>query len=122
MSHFAAKFAWRTDIDQRFPMLHVRQRIFVECANLFIATARNRIFRLWKLRLLTGHLPPFSNPFLASAIKNFHLFMAEESEGPERITSPPIGFIAVKDASRIGCDPVPAAKIGKGFGSDIVAN
>jgi hypothetical protein len=57
----------------------------------------------------------FRFPFVATAVKNFHFLMAKQTEGPKRVTRPPVRLVAVENASGVRRNAVTIAKPRKFF-------
>src|SRR5206468_10584647 len=53
---------------------------------------------------------------------DFNLFVTKQAKRPERVASPPVGLVAVKNTSGIRRDSVPTAKARKFFWENIIAN
>src|SRR5438094_7122551 len=94
-----------------------------EGANLFVESfLRHRIICARILRNFARHGTAFGFPFIAPAIKDFNLFVTKQAKRPERVASPPVGLVTVKNTRRIRCYSVPAAKTRKFFRENIIAN
>ena len=116
-------FAWGTHINERLVTLALCQRFIKKRANLLVeAFLRHRIICLCILRHFTCHRPLLGLPFVAAAVENFHFLVAKQAECPERVTPPPIRFVAVKNAGRLRRDSVTTAKLRKFFWRNVIAN
>ena len=123
MRDFAFVFSGRTHIDQWFAGLALRERFIGKGPNLLVeAFLRHRVIRLRIFWNISGHWPLFCFPFVAAAVQDFHFFMSEQPERPERVACPPIRLITIKNAGRFGRDAVLAAELGEFFRRDIIAD
>src|SRR4029453_2107361 len=114
MRDLAPVFARRADVDQRFAAFTLPQSFFEKGANLLVESLlRHRIICLCILGYIAGHGAAFGFPFVPTAIENFHFLVSKQPEGPESIAGPPVGFITIKNAGRLWCDPVMTAKLRK---------
>src|SRR5205807_3746637 len=112
-----------TDIDQRFARFTLRQSFVRESANFLIVTSlRHRIICARIFRCLSRHLPAFCLPFVAAAVENLHLIMAEQSKSPESVARPPIRFVAIENTGRFGRDAIAAAQLGEFVWLNVIAN
>ncbi len=122
MRDFAAVFAGRADVDERLARLRMRERVGKKGADFLVeALGRHGIGRARVARLVARQRTALGLPLVAPAIEEFHLGVAEKPEGPQGIRRPPVGLVAVENHRGIGRDAIPAADLGKFFGSDVVA-
>src|SRR5436309_15522638 len=114
MRDLALVFSGRTDIDQRLVGLALRERFIGKGPNLFVEA----FFRHWIIRLrifwnISGHWSLFRFPFVAATVQNFHFFMPEQPEGPERVACPPVRLVPVNNERRFRSDGVLTGTLGQ---------
>src|SRR5258708_29059522 len=96
----APVFARRSHIDERLLALALPERFFEKRANLFVeALLRHRIICARIGRSFPRHWTVFCLPFVPSAVQNFHFVVSEQAKRPERVTGPPVRFVAIENAS-----------------------
>src|SRR5205814_6584769 len=108
-------------IDQRAGAFTLRQRFIEEGANFLVESfLRHWIICLCIFGDVARQGTAFRFPLVATAIENFHFLVSKESERPECVAGPPVGFITIENAGRVWCDAVTAAKLRKFLRRDIV--
>src|SRR5437588_7146340 len=123
MGDLSFVFARGSDVDQRLGSLALCQSMLSESTYLRIVSLfRHRIIRSLVLWYFARHFPALRLPLVAAPVENLYTLMPEQAEGPQRITSPPIGFIAIEYTGRFGRDPVATTNFGKFLGRDVITN
>src|SRR5437868_8611188 len=87
-----------------------------------VSLFRDRIIGSLVLWYFAGHLPALRLPLVTAPVENLYILMPEQAEGPERVTSPPIGFVAIEYAGRFGRDPIATTYFGKFLRCDVITN
>src|SRR5438874_5643821 len=87
-----------------------------------ISLFRHRIIGSLGLWYFAGHFPALRLPLIAAPVEDLYILMPEQAEGPECITSPPIGFVAIEYAGRFGGNPIATTYFGKFLGRDVITN
>ena len=97
--------------------------MFSKGADLRIVSLfRHRVIGPLIFRYFAVHLPALRLPLVAAAIEDLYILMPEQAESPERITGPPIGFVAIEDAGHFRRDPIATTHFGEFLGRDVITN
>src|SRR3954447_5487513 len=112
VSDVAFEFAGRTDIDERLARFTLGERFVGKGADFLVeALIRHRVMSRGELWDFPGHWASVRFPFVAATVEDLYLFMAKQTECPERVAGPPVRLVAVKNAGRVGRDAVAAAQL-----------
>src|SRR5690606_17117742 len=116
---FAGVFLSRTHVDQR--VAQVVQDLWQERADFRINALDHRVLGRGYSWLLGAQLAAFGYPFVASAIHQAYIFVAEQREDPQCVGSPPVGLVAVDDHGGLAGDALGGHQLRKSLAIDVVA-
>ena len=120
---FAAELAGRAHVDERQPRLAVLPCVLEKRADIRVAPhGRHRIIDRRVTGFFARERAALGHPLVAPAVHDFHIFVAEQPENPQRVAGPPVRFVAVENAGRVGTDPVLRADGGELGRGDVIAH
>src|ERR1700676_5310332 len=123
MGDLSFELTRRPNIDQGFARLALRQGFFVKRPNLIVCPSRRyRVLGWTRLRYFSSEISLFGHPLVPATIHNPQIPMPEKSEYPEGVASPPVRFVAIKDARGVGSNSNPAGQRSKSLWINVVAH